>query len=360
MRFVLEPGREARRGDFRTARFSEVLSDPRMSQRGRQLLVRGGGVPPRLTRGRAIAEHRSSEGRRVAMVAEPPTPPRGRRLGKPPEVPLQSQRIEDGLILLPVARRPIWGEAVTPPGVRKVAQGPRRCGHARRPRAEPADDVGFRPEEVHRASGEDDVVPPVRRWDQAVEEQRTVAAGRAVAHLDGELVTAVGAGGGYDAVDSQSGADAEGVPGAVRVPVAIGGVHAVRRRDRREGVGHADLARVAVEDQRVCVVQPLPCRADCGNAGVEAMCHLDGQRRAAEFDQQRIRVAAHVEVGAIHAGIMAPSRRVGGRPDALAERAQAAPMHGVTAKLLPCWWTQLPVSRTISRHPFLVGAFGLL
>ena len=38
------------------------------------------------------------------------------------------------------------------------------------PRAEPAGDVLLRPEEIHRASGEDDVVPPLRRRDEAVEE----------------------------------------------------------------------------------------------------------------------------------------------------------------------------------------------
>ena len=87
------------------------------------------------------------------------------------------------------------------------------------PPAEPAGDVLFRPEEVHRASGEDDVVPPVRRRDEDVEEERLVVQAL-VANLDGDRLAAVGAGRLDPAVDMERGADAERVPRTVAVPPA--------------------------------------------------------------------------------------------------------------------------------------------
>ena len=70
-----------------------------------------------------------------------------------------------------------------PPGDREL--GERRHGdrRARLAPCEPALDVLFRPEEVHRPSGEDDVVPPARGRDEAVEDEALVV-GTSVADLD--------------------------------------------------------------------------------------------------------------------------------------------------------------------------------
>src|SRR5918997_6124133 len=75
-------------------------------------------------------------------------------------------------------------------------------------------DALFRPEEVHRASGEDDVVPPAGSGDEAVEEQALVV-GSPAAHRDRSRLTAVGAGGLDLAVDLERTADPESIPGAV-------------------------------------------------------------------------------------------------------------------------------------------------
>src|SRR4030095_691834 len=86
----------------------------------------------------------------------------------------ETKPIEDRLVLLERVRTPVGSEAVTPPFLserRELGHGNRR---ARRPAGEPALDVLFRPEEVHRASGEDDVVPPLRGRHEAVEDEAVV------------------------------------------------------------------------------------------------------------------------------------------------------------------------------------------
>src|SRR5204862_7259377 len=93
-----------------------------------------------------------------------------RVLRQAPERAGEPEPVENRLVLLARVGPPVRWQPIVPPGMRERAQ----CGHADRragwPSAEPAFDVLLRPEEVHRASGEDDVVPPVGCRNPAVEE----------------------------------------------------------------------------------------------------------------------------------------------------------------------------------------------
>src|SRR5207237_6474830 len=151
-----------------------------------------------LTTGRAVTGGREAE----------------EALRQAPELARQFEPLENRRVLLARVGLPVRRDAVAPPRVRELAQLRDRDRGARRAASEPAGDVLLRPEEVHRASGEDDVVPPVRRGDEAMEEQRVVV-GLLVADVDGHRLAAVGARRLDPAVDVQRGADAERVPRAV-------------------------------------------------------------------------------------------------------------------------------------------------
>src|SRR5438093_3478505 len=88
------------------------------------------------------------------------------RLGELPERVGEAQRVEDRLVLLSGSRAPVGGEAISPPCVGELAHLFRGDRGSRLAASQPPLDVLFRPKEVHRASGEDDVVPPVRRRDE--------------------------------------------------------------------------------------------------------------------------------------------------------------------------------------------------
>ncbi len=82
---------------------------------------------------------------------------------------------------------PVGREPVPPPRVGEVAKLGRADDLATfvAPQLEPPIHVLFRPEEVHRASGEDDVVPPVRGRDEAVEHELPMALVEATEALGG-------------------------------------------------------------------------------------------------------------------------------------------------------------------------------
>src|SRR5215467_12706411 len=82
---------------------------------------------------------------------------------KAPEGAGQAEAVEDRLVVVLGVRAPVRGEAVAPPGVGELAQRGHGDGGAWLAADEPALDVLSRPEEVHRASSEDDVVPPAGR-----------------------------------------------------------------------------------------------------------------------------------------------------------------------------------------------------
>ena len=111
-------------------------------------------------------------------------------LGQAPKLPGEPQVLQRDLVLTARMRLPFRGQAIAPPGVCEPAERGDGDGRAPVAIAEPALNVLLRPEEIHRASGEHDVVPPVRGGDQAVKEQALI--GRALlAHVDRERLAAV-------------------------------------------------------------------------------------------------------------------------------------------------------------------------
>src|SRR5437867_7998854 len=110
-----------------------------------------------------------------------------------PEVLSQTDTVEDRLVLLPCVGSPVGRETVLVPGVRQLGQRRDRDGDPVGPAAEPSFDVLLRPEEVHRASRERDVVPPPGRGNEAMEEQPLVV-GPVVSNLDHDRIAAVGTG----------------------------------------------------------------------------------------------------------------------------------------------------------------------
>ena len=93
---------------------------------------------------------------------------------KMPEVADQPQYVEHCLVLLAGTRLPVRIQAARPPSRREFCQLRDRDGDSARATSEPAVDVGFRPEDEHGASGESNVVPPLARWDQDVEDRRLI------------------------------------------------------------------------------------------------------------------------------------------------------------------------------------------
>jgi len=121
-----------------------------------------------------------------------------------------------------------------------------RDRRARLAPAEPPSRVLLRPEEIHRASGEHDVVPPVCGPHETVEEQLATV-DLAVTDPDHVGVTAVGTRRFDLAIDVECAEDAERVPGAVGVPPTTFRLDSLSRRYSRKGVRHSDLFRRRVK-----------------------------------------------------------------------------------------------------------------
>jgi Zinc-binding dehydrogenase len=194
-------------------------------------------------------------------------------LRKTPEVARQSKLVENRLVLLPGMGPPIRSEPVAPPSVRQRAQRLHRNRCPGLAPSEPPFDVLLRPEEVHRASGEDDVVPPVRGGDQAMEQQAVVG-GPAVAHFERDWLGTIGARRLDLTVYVQSCTDPERVPCAVAVPRASSSLDTVGRGYRRKGVGHPNRSGFRAEHERVCAVKLTPVRLDLGTGQAHGLCHL--------------------------------------------------------------------------------------
>ncbi len=112
--------------------------------------------------------------------------------GEAPERTGQFEAIENLLVLITRVRAPVGVESITPPGMCHFAQLRRRDRRSWNTPAKPAVDVLLRPEEVHRSSSEDDVVPPARRGDQAMEQQALIVR-LLVVYIDGDGLAAVSA-----------------------------------------------------------------------------------------------------------------------------------------------------------------------
>lgn len=218
---------------------------------------------------------------------------------EPPEVPGESEPFQDGLILLERVWVPVGREAVAPPLLRELGELRNEDRPAWFAASEPALDVLLRPEEVHRASGEDDVIPPVRGGDEAVEEKAFVI-GPVVADFDADLLAAVRTKRLNMAVGLEDDADPEGIPRAVRVPVAIRGVDPKRSRDGRERIRHPNRRAGKVEHESVRFVKPSPALLHLRSGGSDSLAGLLERGRATEPHEERVRCVAELDVSLLH------------------------------------------------------------
>jgi hypothetical protein len=198
---------------------------------------------------------------------------------KAPEIPGQPEPIEDRLIAVPRMWPPVREEAIFVPGMRQFAQPLHRDRGAGLAPGEPARDVLSRPEEIHGASGEDNVIPPVGRGDQAVKEQIFVI-GPLIAHRNPQRFTAVRARRLDPPVVVQGSADAECIPGAVPLPPPPGRLNTVGGGDTGEWVRHPDLAGRQVQNERVLGVEPFPAGRDLGPAAATVGARPSSTKRA--------------------------------------------------------------------------------
>jgi aminopeptidase len=132
--------------------------------------------------------------------------------------------------------------------------------------------------------------------NEAVEEQRRVSRAT-VPKLGSERLATVGAGRLDPAVGVQRGTDAECVPGAVAVPPAAAGVHAVGRRHDGERIEHPQLVGGGIEDESVLGMQPAPALED-----LERVAELLGRGSATMLHEERVGAAAQLEVASLHPG----------------------------------------------------------
>jgi len=160
--------------------------------------------------------------------------------------------------------------------MREIAEGLRRDRCTRCTGAEPSCDVLFRPEEIHRASGEDDVVPPVRGRDEAVEEELGVI-DLAIGHLHGVRLPAVRT----RKLDTT--VDVEGIPSAIRIPPAVIGADAVGRGYRREWVRHPDLISRRIEHEGMSFMKAAPAVAN-----LALIAQLARGRGTTELHERRV------------------------------------------------------------------------
>lgn len=224
---------------------------------------------------------------------------------KAPEIPGEPEPIEDRLIALRRVRPPVRGEAIFVPGMRQFAQPLNRDRLAGLAPGEPARDVLSRPEEIHGASSEDNVIPPAGRGDQAVKEQAFVI-GSLIAHRNPQRFTTVRARRLDPPVLVQGGADAECIPGTIPVPPPSGRLNTVGGGDTGERVRHPDVAGRGVENERVLGVKPFPAGHDLDPAAATNGGNLGRRWRAAELDEARIGQIAQREVVFIHPAFQLP------------------------------------------------------
>ncbi len=157
----------------------------------------------------------------------------------------------------------------------------------------------LRPEEVHRASSEDDVVPPSSSWDHAMEQQASIVR-PLIAHVHRERLTAVGARRFDATIDMQRSADTERIPRTVRIPPTVVREHPIGGRNRRERVGHPDLASVRLQHQCMLIVQPLPTgphvvRGRAGDSSDVVDC-----RRMTQLDELPVRQVTERNIVVVH------------------------------------------------------------
>jgi hypothetical protein len=219
--------------------------------------------------------------------------------------PCLAQPAKDRLIAVPRVRPPVRGQAIFVPGMRQFAQPPHRDRGAGLAPGEPARDVLSRPEEIHGASSNDNVIPPAGRGDQAGKEQ-AFAIGSLIAHRNPQRFTAIQARRLDPPVLVQGGADAECIPGTIPVPPPSGRPITVGGRDTGEWGCHPDLAGRRVQNECVPGVEPFPAGRDLGPAAATNGGNLGCRWRAAEPGEARIGQIAQREVVFIHPAFQFP------------------------------------------------------
>ena len=118
-------------------------------------------------------------------------------------------------------------------------------------------------------------------------EQEVRSVDLSTAYLDGIGLVAVGARRLDPSVDTERGADAERIPGAVREPPVSLRENSVRGRDGRERVRHPDRVLVGLEDECMCVVEQPPALDDA-----TLIADLARRRCTTELNEGRVRPIA--------------------------------------------------------------------
>src|SRR5579859_6954237 len=99
---------------------------------------------------------------------------RWRSLRQPPEFADQAQAVEGCLVLVARVRLPVGFKPIAVPRQAKFDDLSDWNCDSRLTSSQPPRNMLLRPEEVHRRSSENDVVPPLACRDQAVEQQACV------------------------------------------------------------------------------------------------------------------------------------------------------------------------------------------
>ena len=222
-----------------------------------------------------------------------------RLLRQAPEVADQAQPVEYCLVLVSRVRPPVAIKPIRVPRKAELHDIEDWNGHSWLASSEPSRNVLFRPEEIHRCSREDDVVPPLARRDQAVEQQACVIRSP-VLHFNRHSLTAVRARCFQLSISVQGAEDAERVPCAIGVPPPTIGVYSIGTRDGREWIQHSGLGRRLVQHQTMSVVQPPPSGADVIDTRPDFARNLDCGRRSPERSQLAIGHIPEVDVSLVH------------------------------------------------------------
>jgi hypothetical protein len=237
--------------------------------------------------------------RRARRSGYEPGPAGVHRRSQTPEIPDEPEAIQDRLVLISRVRTPLRRQPVDPPRVGELAERRHRDRCPPGASSEPSIDVLLRPEEIHGASGEDDVVPPAAGGHEAVEEQALFVQAL-VPNLEGDRLTAVGAGGLDATVDVERSEDPERVPRTIGVPPALGRAHTVSRGYCRERVRHPKLVARRAQDEGMLGVQPSPGFQRLLRSRGRRHRDLLGGRRTTQVNEQAVGEVANRSVSLVH------------------------------------------------------------
>lgn len=136
-------------------------------------------------------------------------------------------------------------------------------------------------------------------------EQETLVVGPPIAYVERNRLTTIRAGSLDAAIRPQRGTDPERVPRAVAVPPPSGGVNTVRRRHRREWVGHPNLGGGRVEYERMLTMKRAPGSLNLCTREVRGARHFLRRRSATKLDKGPVGQVANFEQPRVHQPILA-------------------------------------------------------